>query len=87
MGAMAIVRWPKGNISMIEVPPHSDCKIEAKEIVASFHTHPNTGADFVQEPSESDKRAVRDDPDLKAMFYAPKGEVLHLGSRATVLET
>jgi hypothetical protein len=38
-------------------------------IVASFHTHPNTGADFLQEPSETDKRAVRDDPDLKGADY------------------
>jgi hypothetical protein len=38
-------------------------------IVASFHTHPNTGADFLQEPSETDKRAVRDDPDLKSAAY------------------
>jgi len=38
-------------------------------IVASFHTHPNTGTDFLQEPSETDKRAVRDDPDLKGAAY------------------
>jgi hypothetical protein len=35
----------------------------------SFHTHPNTGAEFLQEPSETDKRAVRDDPDLKDAAY------------------
>ncbi len=39
------------------------------EIVASFHTHPNTGSDYLQEPSETDKRAVRDDPDLKGEDY------------------
>ena len=39
------------------------------EIVASFHTHPNTGSDYLQEPSETDKRAVRDDPDLKDAEY------------------
>ena len=38
-------------------------------IVASFHTHPNTGTDFLQEPSETDKRAVRDDPDLQGGAY------------------
>ncbi len=37
--------------------------------MASFHTHPNTGAEFLQEPSETDKRAVRDDPDLKGASY------------------
>ena len=42
---------------------------EGLEIVASFHTHPNTGSDYLQEPSETDKRAVRDDPDLKGDDY------------------
>ena len=40
-----------------------------QDIVASFHTHPNTGSDFLQEPSETDKRAVCDDPDLKSAAY------------------
>ena len=34
-----------------------------------YHTHPNTGDDYLQEPSETDKRAVRDDPDLKGDEY------------------
>ena len=33
------------------------------------HTHPNTGDDYLQEPSETDKRAVRDDEDLKGEYY------------------
>lgn len=38
--------------------------------MATFHTHPNTGPDYLQEPSETDQRAVRDDPDLKGAEYA-----------------
>jgi len=64
-----ILRWPKGSQNSILVPPHRGCRIEEQEIVASFHTHPNTGGDFLQEPSETDKRAVRDDPDLKGAAY------------------
>jgi proteasome lid subunit RPN8/RPN11 len=64
-----VVRWPKGVRNSILVPAHADCAIEGKSIVASFHTHPNTGTDFLQEPSETDKRAVRDDPDLKGAAY------------------
>ncbi len=48
--------------------------MEGCEIVASFHTHPNTGPGFLQEPSETDKRAVRDDPDLKGAAY--EGELV-----------
>ncbi len=38
-------------------------------IVASFHTYPNTGPDYLQAPSETDRRTVRDDPDLKGPEY------------------
>lgn len=64
-GDFEIIRWPQGGLSSIALPPHPNCKIDNKEIIATFHTHPNTGADYLQEPSETDKRAVRDDPDLK----------------------
>ncbi len=68
-------------------------------IVASFHTHPNTGRDVLQEPSETDKRAVRDDPDLKNIDYigefvlseekiyliTPAGQVREIGSRQAMI--
>jgi len=61
--------WPKGEGSLIRVPGHAGCAIDGLPIVATFHTHPNTGADFLQEPSETDKRGVRDDAELKGAFY------------------
>jgi hypothetical protein len=68
-GGLSVRRWPKGLQASIQVPPHRNCVFEGREIVASFHTHPNTGSDYLQEPSETDKRAVRDDPDLKGEEY------------------
>ena len=68
-GELSVARWPKGDGNTIILPSHHDCKIGEDEIVASFHTHPNTGSDFLQDPSETDKRAVRDDPDLKGDNY------------------
>ncbi len=66
---LSIVRWEKGTQNEILLPPHRNCFVNGKDIVASFHTHPNTGADFQQEPSLTDIRAVRDDFDLKGEFY------------------
>lgn len=66
---LSVARWSTGVQNSILVPPHPGCIIGGNPIVASFHTHPNTGADFLQEPSETDKRAVRDDPDLKGAAY------------------
>ncbi|MBM3237097.1 hypothetical protein FJZ31_12465 [Candidatus Poribacteria bacterium] len=68
-GQLNVERWPKGCQNEIIVPPHSGGKHGNKEIIATFHTHPNTGSDFQQEPSDTDIRAVRDDPDLKASLY------------------
>jgi hypothetical protein len=68
-GILSVVRWPRGETNSIFLPSHAGCKIGDCEIIASFHTHPNTGLDYLQEPSETDKRAVRDDPDLKGAFY------------------
>ena len=64
-GSLSVRHWQKGLQDTIQVPPHGNCIFDGLEIVASFHTHPNTGNDYLQEPSETDKRAVRDDPDLK----------------------
>ena len=64
-----VVRWGGGAQNSIIIPPHQHCRINNNNIVAMFHTHPNTGSNYLQEPSETDKRAVRDDPNLKGKFY------------------
>lgn len=73
-GEYQVIRWPKGEQNAIVVPPHLDCKLSGLDIVASFHTHPNTGTDYIQEPSETDRRAVRDDRNLKGLSY--QGELV-----------
>jgi len=68
-GSMHVERWPSGTGDTIDVPPHSDGRRGTSRIVATFHTHPNTGPEFLQEPSLTDIRAVRDDPDLGGVEY------------------
>lgn len=68
-GEVRVIRWPTGGRDSISTPPHVGCRIEDNEIIATFHTHPNTGADYLQEPGEADRRGVRDDPDLKGVGY------------------
>lgn len=69
-GNLSVIRWPQGLQDVIDVPPHANCRVDELEIVATLYTHPNTGSDYLQEPSETDNSAVRDDPDLKASEYA-----------------
>jgi len=68
-GNLKVIRCLSGKKNSIILPEHTDCRFGEDDIIATFHTHPNTGANYLQEPSETDKRAVRDDPDLKGEFY------------------
>lgn len=63
-GSFAVERWPRGEQDRVEVPDHSDGRRSGMIIVACFHTHPNPGSEYQQEPSLTDIRAVRHDPDL-----------------------
>lgn len=66
---LTVRRWPRGEGNRIRVPSHAGCAVDGRPIVATFHTHPNIGSDFLQEPSETDQRGVRDDADLKDPLY------------------
>src|SRR5262249_13675365 len=68
-GSFYVERWPKGAQRQIYVPSHSGAMRGGLPIVATFHTHPNTGADYQQDPSPTDIQAVRDDPDLGGPEY------------------
>lgn len=99
MGLLSAERWPPGVQNSIIVPDHAGCKRRDRDIVATFHTHPNTGSEFLQEPSVTDTRAVRDDPQLKGPSYAgefvisqetvyliePTGHVTDLGATRDTL--
>ena len=68
-GNLSVTRWSTGAQNSISLPPHPNCQLDGKDIVASFHTHPNTDESYLQEPSETDKRAIREDLDLKGPLY------------------
>jgi hypothetical protein len=98
-GELSVLRWPRGKSGSIVLPTYSNGKVGECDIVATFHTHPNTGADYLQEPSDTDRRAVRDDAALKGAFYegeyvvstalvyliTPDGQVTEVGSATAVL--
>ena len=96
---LSVRRWPTGEGNQIKVPEHRGCVVDGLPIVATFHTHPNTGPDYLQEPGETDKRGVRDDAELKGSHYvgefvvanetvyliAPSGAVRELDGRSELL--
>ena len=97
--SLKLLRWPRGAGDLIDVPDHPFCEFAGSEIVATFHTHPNTGPEYIQEPSETDKRGVRNDLDLKGARYVgelviserliylvqPAGTVVTVGSTNEIL--
>jgi hypothetical protein len=99
-GKLGVKRWTLGKQDSITVPPHTGCRFENNEIIATFHTHPNTGNDYQQEPSETDKQAVRNDSHLKGEGYVgefvisaetiflitPAGRVREIADSQTLLE-
>ena len=98
-GTYVVERWPKGAQNEIEVPPHAKSCRAGLPIVGTFHTHPNPAPDFQQEPSLTDVRAVRGDPDLGGREYEGEyviseemvyrilktGDVQEIGKTVTVL--
>lgn len=56
-GDLSVIHWEKGTYNEIIVPPHKNCFVEGKDIVASFHTHPNTGKDSTR--AEFDRYSCR----------------------------
>jgi hypothetical protein len=98
-GSLRVERWPVGEQDGIDVPAHPGGRYGGDVIVATFHTHPNTGPDYQQEPSLTDIRAVHGDPDLHHPEYQgeyvislmilylirPDGSVEEVGDTATLL--
>lgn len=92
-------RWGSGKKSEIFAPPHPNGKRNNETIVATFHTHPNTGTNFMQEPNTEDCTIVTDDEDLRTVHYVgefvisnislyfifPDGEFVTLGDRESLL--
>ena len=68
-GDLRVIRWPEGGLDAVWITPHDGCKVEGEDIVATFHTHPDTGTGYEQEPSDVDRNNIRNDVNLKSADY------------------
>jgi hypothetical protein len=68
-GSLVVERWPRGIQNQLTVPPHAGGLCAGLRIVATFHTHPNTGPKYRQEPGRTDILGVQSDPDLSHAEY------------------
>ena len=68
-GSLSVERWPRGSQDEILVPEHAGGKRHGLTIVATFHTHPNPGPNFLQAPGPADIMNVLNDTDLDHSDY------------------
>jgi proteasome lid subunit RPN8/RPN11 len=98
-GNFVIDRWPSGGKNGIYIPPHPSGQRNGEVIVATFHTHPNTGNTYFSEPSDADCELVSTDPELRTIHYlgefviaktsfywiSPQGDYITVGDTEAVL--
>jgi hypothetical protein len=85
---LSIARWPPGLGNQIQPVISSDGTYQGKEIVGSFHTHPNVGPGWKQEPRRSDIRFVQQHPHTAGPdhFVISVEVVYHIDGDGNVVE-
>jgi hypothetical protein len=87
-GQLSVERWPKGQGASIQPVMSTDGKHNGKEIVGSFHTHPNVGKGWKPEPSAADIKFVKNYPETAGAdhFVISKDTIYHLDKNGKVSE-
>jgi hypothetical protein len=85
---LEIVRLPPGERDSLTYPVCPDGRYEGKQIIGTFHTHPNTGAEWRQEPSPQDIRLSQDYPETMGahQFVISSEKVYHIDNEGIVFE-
>ena len=68
MATYKVVRLPAGTQATLVYPLCMDGTFEGQEIVASFHTHPNTGSEWQQQPSPQDIQLSQNYPETMGTY-------------------
>jgi proteasome lid subunit RPN8/RPN11 len=87
-GQLSVERWPKGKGASIQPVVSADGKHNGKDIVGSFHTHPNVGKGWKQEPSDADVNFVKNYPKTAGNdhFVVSKEKIYHIDNKGGVSE-
>lgn len=91
-------RLAVGNSDSFQIPLCPDGQFRNEQILGSFHTHPNTGPEWQEEPSRQDIRLVTEYPETVGPWHfvigpahtyciANDGTVKTLGATDDVLRT
>jgi hypothetical protein len=83
-----IVRLPAQGRDSFSFPICSDGVYGGRKIVGSFHTHPNSGTEWRQEPSVQDIRLSQNYPDTmgRHQFVIAESTIYHIDNDGVVTE-
>jgi len=87
-GDLVVERLPSVGRDSFSYPICSDGRYNGKEIVGTFHTHPNTGSDWTQEPSPQDIRLSKEFPETMGshQFVVSVETIYHIDNEGDVSE-
>ena len=85
-GEVVVKRLPSSERDSLSYPLCSDGKYQGQEIVGSFHTHPNTGKEWRQEPSPQDIRLSKEFPETMGLhqFVMSRDMIYHIDNNGVV---
>ncbi len=85
-GEVIVKRLPSSERDSLSYPLCSDGKYQGQEIVGSFHTHPNTGKEWQQEPSPQDVRLSKEFPETMGphQFVISRDTIYHVDNNGVV---
>jgi hypothetical protein len=85
-GTFSVALLPAGAADSLVYPVCSDGMHDGKQIVGSFHTHPNTGPDWQQEPSLQDIRLSQEYPETMGahQFVISQKTIYHIDDDGAV---
>lgn len=83
---LVLMRLPAGSRASLVYPICADGTYQGKQIIGSFHTHPNTGQEWQQEPSPQDIRLSQEYPETMGphQFVISKDTIYHIDNDGEV---
>ena len=85
-GEVVVTRLPSSERDSMSYPLCPDGQYQGQAIVGSFHTHPNTGKEWRQEPSPQDIRLAKDYPETMGphQFVISRDTIYHIDNNGVV---
>jgi hypothetical protein len=87
-GTLEVARLPSRGRDSLAYPICADGTYRRKPIIGTFHTHPNTGAEWQQDPSPQDIRLSEEHPETMGahQFVIAQETIYHIDNDGVVSE-